>query len=172
MKERVCRQNNCGRSLLISFGVSGREGKEEVERILGHISCGNYSSFNNVYLEPQLYERLNIEERPVKFKKATFSRSMFMNVTDAVIRPGLSTIQNLLSSGARIFPIQIGSNEEIDHNCRRIEGMGVGKTVELSSFDEEIANNGHISYSPEDFFIPEREVLSVFNDPENYTYIQ
>jgi hypothetical protein len=172
MKDRILRRDHIGRSLLIAFGVSGRESKSEVEDVLLQISSGNYNAFDTVYLEPQLYDCFGVAERFSKLKRATFDREMFEHVTDAVIRPGLSTIQNLLSSGARVFPIKVAINDEIDFNASKLEEIGVGISLELSNFAKEVTRNGHITYSPELFFVPTIEVTNVFTNTENYTLLQ
>jgi hypothetical protein len=159
------------KSLLISFGVSGRESKEEMSDIVRQILGASYSRFVRVYLEPKLFEFLDKEAVSDKFKIAQFDRNMFEDVTDAVIRPGLGTIQNLLSSGVRIFPIMIAKNHEIEFNCDVIEKIGVGKVVNLSNFVQTISENEQLSYKADDFFMAEREVLNVFNDPKNYTQL-
>ena len=172
MKDRILRRDHIGRSLLIAFGVSGRESKGEVEDVLLQISNGNYNAFDTVYLEPQLYDCFGVTDRFSKLKRATFDREMFEHVTDAVIRPGLSTIQNLLSSGARVFPIKVANNDEIHFNASKLEEMGVGKSLELSNFAKEVTRNGHITYSPELFFVAPSEIINVFTNPENYTLLQ
>lgn len=172
MKDRILRRDHIGRSLLIALGVSGGESQREVKDILLQISSGNYNVFETVYLEPKLYDCFGVADRFSKLQRARFDREMYEHVTDAVIRPGLSTIQNLLSSGARVFPVKVANNDEIDFNAAKLEDIGVGITLELSNFAKEVTRNGHITYSPELFFVPTSEVINVFTNPENYTSLQ
>ena len=78
--------------------------------------------FNTVYVEPDI-----MPNNPPKFMiPATFTKSMYDNITVAVIRPGIGTITDSLCAGARIFTFFEEDNLEMQINSTTINNIGVG----------------------------------------------
>lgn len=155
-------------SLLISLGISEREKKNELIELIRKINNSDLSFFDNIFVEPKIYPYV---EDCQNIRLATYDKKMYSKISDAVVRPGLSSIQQLLSVGARIFPLNIGANEEIIHNSRVIENLGMGKEIKLSNMISTIKSSRSMSYAKKNFFSGEMEVINVFNNQENFTSI-
>tara|TARA_Y100000816_G_C26108008_1_gene589657 strand:+ start:5482 stop:6414 length:933 start_codon:yes stop_codon:yes gene_type:complete len=67
-----------------------------------------------IYLDPQLYisdlKKFNVH-------KADFSEKMYSNVSFAIVKPGLGTIEECLKRGIIIFPCMEKENKEFEYNA-------------------------------------------------------
>ncbi len=76
-----------------------------------------------IYLDPKLYvpnlKKFNIH-------KADFSEKMYSNVSFAIIKPGLGTVEECLKRGIVIFPIIEMENKEFQYNTHILTKKKLG----------------------------------------------
>lgn len=60
-------------------------------------------------------------------KKADFSERMYAGISAAVIRPGVGTVCDALSKGARVFAFSGKSNSEMQYNANMLSRLKVGE---------------------------------------------
>ena len=76
-----------------------------------------------MYIEPDI-----IPNNPPKWMTtATFTQRMYSNICVAIIRPGVGSITDALSTGARVFTFFEKNNLEMLTNAKIIQSAGVGR---------------------------------------------
>ena len=61
------------------------------------------------------------KSNPGWFRKADYSIKMYSNIKAAICRPGLGVLTDLLTVGAKIYPIYENDNYEMLHNAKIIK---------------------------------------------------
>ena len=107
--------NNC---LLISCGKGG----DVVEQTKDFVQTIKNNSFEKIYVEPDALP----SNLPNWMFPATYTRAMYDELSAAIIRPGIGTISDVLSSSARIFTYYEPKNYELIENSNRILEYGLG----------------------------------------------
>ena len=110
---------------LIACGVGGTVKKEAFEftKNLAHIKEIKY---RKVWVEPDIMPL----DPPDWMIPATFSPEMYQKILAAIIRPGVGTITNSLSVGAKIFPFYESDNLEMQFNAKKIFLAGVASKTD------------------------------------------
>lgn len=100
-----------------------------------------------IYLDPKLYisdlKKFNIH-------KADFSEKMYSNISFAIIKPGLGTVEECLKRGIIMFPIMEKENKEFEHNAKVLIKKKLGfrfekfektlKFINLKFYDNKFKN--------------------------------
>ena len=111
-------------ALLISTGKSKFSNKLQNEIIKNKKMINKLSEFFKIYIEPAVYK--NFADNP-NIVKADFSKKMYNEILIGIIRPGIGTICDLLTSGCIIFALNDKHNKEMVFNSKRISKMNIGK---------------------------------------------
>lgn len=80
---------------------------------------------------PGIYERIHVDHEllpsdpPSWMIKADFSAAMFCRLRDAICRPGLGVVTDLITAGVGIYPIFEEGNREMSNNAKVIEDLGL-----------------------------------------------
>jgi len=166
-------QNKTGRNLLLSIGASGWVSPKEMSEITTQLTKKLISNYNMIYLDPRLFSFVDdtiLDNK--KFQIANYNDEMYSNISDAIVRPGLSTLQNLIAVGAHIFPIKCGNSKEIEENSQIIEDLRLGKVFSFSRCLSDVCQHNLKPYSSADFFSAKKEVEDVFTDQKNFFVLQ
>ena len=111
---------------LISCGMGGSI-KNQIREFVKLLSIKEKNKFKRVWVEPDI-----IPSNPPEWMvPATFNHEMYQNILVAIIRPGVGTITNSLSVGARIFPFYEYENKEMEFNASRIHSFGFADNTSL-----------------------------------------
>jgi hypothetical protein len=119
------RKAQSGHGVLLSCGRTERarayfeDQLSEIRKMVNDISKDI-----EIYVEPDFLNRF---EARSNIKEATFDHRMYQRIGAAVIRPGIGTISDTLSSGARIFSFREDDNFELKYNMTAIESLRVGQ---------------------------------------------
>lgn len=73
-----------------------------------------------IWVEPKYFE----ETKHEYLKKATYTREMYNCIKVAIIRPGIGTITDLLTSKSIIVAIYEKNNKEMIHNAKVLQKLG------------------------------------------------
>jgi len=106
---------------LIACGLSGAV-EEQTKCFVKSLVKTNNPVFERVWVDPILLPA----NPPSWMLSATFSSEMFKQILVAVIRPGVGTITNALTAGARVFSFYEQGNSEMSTNAYLIQSSGVG----------------------------------------------
>ena len=102
-------------SILISTGTANsrlfKKFKKQIIKIVKNKSFGK----KKLYLDPSLYKK-NFKRYSVF--KASYSKKMYSQITFAMIKPGLGTIEECLKRGIPIIPIMSDENKEFKFNTK------------------------------------------------------
>ncbi len=113
---------------LIACGFGGAV-KNEASRFVANLAKEEKTNFNQVWVEPDI---LPINH-PDWMIPATFTEEMYKKILVSIIRPGVGTITNSLSTGARIFPFFEYENFEMTLNASKIYSAGIAdKTFSIA----------------------------------------
>ena len=134
---RYCHQMKVRKdSLLISIGRGGvvADAFRPVVENLGRSPCPE--GIRYVFVEPELVP----DNPPDWFLTADFTCEMFARLRAAVVRPGLGTICDVLSSGAPLFVAFEEGNLEMRHNAEKLREMCYGWSFDTpaAAFDAAI----------------------------------
>lgn len=76
-----------------------------------------------IYVEPDYYEYFSSAKN---IKRASYSEVMFGSLCAASIRPGLGTVNDVLTKGGRIFSFFEDNCPDVKYNARVLEKMNLG----------------------------------------------
>ncbi len=110
------------KNALLSTGRGG-EMEGQATEFFTDVARAVKPDFETVFVEPSLLPK----NAPSWMKPATFSPSEYETLSAAVIRPGIGTITDALSAGARIFAFREPGNRELERNAKGLETLGVGE---------------------------------------------
>lgn len=110
---------------LIATGRGG-ESEEEARGFLIQLAGSPAPSFETVFVEPSLLP----DSAPAWMQAARFTPEEYETLSVAVIRPGVGTITDSLSGGARVFSFREKGNRELERNGKGLEEIGVGQDFE------------------------------------------
>jgi hypothetical protein len=119
--EGIRRSRHC-EDVLIACGTGGAI-TIETQEFVTSIAAGPRQIHGIVFVEPSLYRH----DMPAWIKPADFTPSMYSRIKCAVIRPGIGTVTDLLSAGARVFSFYEQGNNEMSLNALRLAASGVGE---------------------------------------------
>ena len=106
---------------MISCGRGGRI-QDEAKKFVSCIKKVKPTVFNNVWVDSAILPN----SAPPWMKPATFSLKMYNSILAAVIRPGVGTVTNSLSAGAKIFSFYEKGNREMEENAQKLSDAGYG----------------------------------------------
>jgi hypothetical protein len=109
------KKSNNKTDALIACGVGGSVKKEAFE-FTKNLSNLKEIKYRKVWVEPDIIPL----DRPDWMIPATFSPEMYQKILSAIIRPGVGTVTNSLSVGAKIFPFYESDNLEMQFNAKKI----------------------------------------------------
>lgn len=105
-------------SLLITGG-STRVLRDRLLQVIKRLIDLGPHPFSHVYVDPQLLP----PNHPSWMSRADFSFHMYCHLKAAICRPGLGVLTDLLTVGARIYPIYEFGNNEMTHNASVVSRM-------------------------------------------------
>jgi len=113
-------------SALISCGQGADEGvvrlfSEFIERIVHYDNI----PFEVVWVDPIIFPRLKV---PCWMKMADYTSDMYESISVAIIRPGIGTVTDSLTFGAKLFMYYESNNLEMSENAKRIESYNLGES--------------------------------------------
>ena len=111
---------------LIACGMGGYI-KNQIREFVKSLAMKEKNNFQRVWVEPDIIP----SNHPEWMVSATFTLEMYQNILAAIIRPGVGTISNSLSVGARIFPFYEYDNKELEFNASRIHSFGVAEDTSV-----------------------------------------
>ena len=114
------KKSNEQTDVLIACGFGGSVKKEALE-FVKNLANTKKRKFKRVWVEPDIIPL----DRPDWILPATFTKEMYQKILSAIIRPGVGTITNSLSAGAKIFPFYEPDNFEMRFNAEKIYLAGV-----------------------------------------------
>jgi hypothetical protein len=107
--------------LLVTGGTTGIV-RDQLSQIIGELLVRGRAPYARVHVDPELMP----PAAPPWMVVADFSLAMFCKVRDAICRPGLGVVTDLLTVGARLFIVHEEGNREMRHNAQVIVRHGLG----------------------------------------------
>ena len=98
--------------LLVTGGTTPAV-REQLRKVIDDLLQNGPGEYRQVHVDPELIP----ENAPDWMVIADFSVSMYCRLKAAVCRPGLGVVTDLMTVGARIFPIYEEANSETKHNA-------------------------------------------------------
>jgi hypothetical protein len=115
------RENSIPKDLLIAAGLGG-EVANSIRKFINSLVQIEDKFFDKLWIDPDLLPK----QAPEWMVPATFSEEMYKNISAAIIRPGVGTITDALSYGARICPFY-EDNNEMKNNSHALFSYGLAK---------------------------------------------
>ena len=109
------------KNMLIACGKGGNV-NNQAKQFVKLLTKKKDIPFDNVYIDPDIIPN----DPPIWIIPATFTREMYDSVCVAIVRPGVGTITDALSTGSRIFTFFEKGNSEMQENAKIINYFGVG----------------------------------------------
>ena len=127
------------------FGQLSQISTNEIRRNSALISCGQGSDESVVRLVSEFIERIvHYDNVPFEFvwvdpivfprhkipgwmKMADYTTDMYKSISAAIIRPGIGTVTDSLTFGARLFMYYELNNLEMLENAKKIESLNLGE---------------------------------------------
>jgi|LWDU01.1.fsa_nt_gi hypothetical protein len=119
--QESCTDYNLKTDVLISAGRGG-DIVNEVRLFVVHLANFSSTVFTTVWVDPFLLPK----KYPSWMRPALFNVAMYRNLIAAVIRPGVGTLTDSLTSGARIFSFYESGNIEVEQNTLFIDEANLG----------------------------------------------
>lgn len=132
--------------ILFSVGTTKLVTKTEL-KFLGRLVSSFDRLMGSIYVDPRIISYMPEITYPT-FSKATYTEEMYNDIKLAFVRPGLSTIQNLIKVGATINPLIVGINNEILSNSNTISTEGIGTPLYPDFILKTPLTTTHKTYSP------------------------
>ncbi len=101
-------------AILISFGTAKFYQENKIKNIVEKIVKLNKKNKNKIYLEPRLYKNSFLK---LNIHKANYSEKMYNEVSIAITKPGLGTVEECLRRGIKIICFTKGMHAEFKHNA-------------------------------------------------------
>lgn len=105
--------------LLITGGSTGAV-REQLSLVISELQKKGPDPYELVHVDPELLRR----DSPPWMQRADFTVEMYCRLRDAICRPGLGVVTDLLTVGCRINPVFERGNAEMRHNARVIDTLG------------------------------------------------
>ena len=119
-KFRPSKKNN---AVLIATGsAQSRLLKQFKKKIIDSIKKDRFKR-KRIYLDPNIYSN---SLKKYSVIKATFTKKMYSEITFAMIKPGLGTVEECLIRGIPIVPIMNNENKEFLFNSRILKEKKLG----------------------------------------------
>ena len=101
-------------AILISFGTAKYSQENKLKNIIERIIKLNKKNKNKIYLEPRLYKKSFLN---LNVHKADYSEKMYNEISIAITKPGLGTVEECLRRGIQIICYTKGTYSEFRHNA-------------------------------------------------------
>ena len=101
-------------AILISFGTAKYSQENKLKNIVERIIKLNKKNKHKIYLEPRLYKKSLLN---FNVHKANYSEKMYNEVSIAITKPGLGTVEECLRRGIQIICYTRGTQSEFRHNA-------------------------------------------------------
>ena len=111
---------------LIACGIGGSV-KTHARDFVSNLVNKGATKFNKVWVDPSILP----SNYPSWMSPASFSKEMYQKTLVSIIRPGVGSITNSLSVGARVFPFYESDNLEMTFNVSRLNSFGLANETSL-----------------------------------------
>jgi hypothetical protein len=122
IKKGIKKHYTKDKNVLISCGKGG-DVTDQAKYFVEWLARERNTPFDTVYVDPDIISN----NPPSWMVPASFTQNMYNKIHVAVIRPGVGTITELLSVGARIFTFFERRNLEMQINSKIITDAGIGR---------------------------------------------
>ena len=92
---------------------------EQLQRTIDELLRNGPEPYSQIHVDPDLIP----DNAPSWIVRADFTVEMYCQLRAAVCRPGLGVVTDLLTVGAKIFPLYERGNSEMEHNASVISKL-------------------------------------------------